>query len=233
MPLSSLLFFITEYIGLATMAISGAIIAIEKRLDMVGVWFLSLMSALGGGVLRDVLLGDFPPRFFRNYPWVLVVTIASMAVFLLAKTWRSWWKPTVKAVVEKINNIFDAIGLAAFTLSGVQLALEAGHVNNVLICTFMGTVTGIGGGIMRDVMVMQTPMVLRKRVYATAAILGAVLYWGMIKIEIPLVLSWIIGMLLIVGIRVLATVFHWNMPHADEPQGPESSQTEKEQVLNK
>ena len=233
MPLSSLLFFITEYIGLATAAMSGTIIAIEKRLDMVGVWFLALISALGGGVLRDVLLGDFPPRFFRNYPWVLVVTLVSMAVFWLAKLWRSWWEPAVKQVIEKVNNVFDAIGLAAFTLSGVQLAVEAGHLNNVLICTFMGTVTGIGGGIMRDVMVMQTPTVLRKRVYAIASILGAVLYWGMIRMELSLVLSWIIAMFLIVGIRMLATVYHWNMPHAEEPHKKSAEQAKEEKVLTK
>jgi uncharacterized membrane protein YeiH len=95
----------------------------------------------------------------------------------------------------------------------------------------MGTVTGIGGGILRDVMAMEMPKVLHKRVYAVASILGGVLYWGLLRIEVPLVLSWAIAMALIIGIRMLATAFHWNMPHVDIPE--QVHKKEEKELLRK
>lgn len=228
MPNSEWLFILTEYTALISTAISGTIVAIERRLDMIGVWFLALVSSFGGGVLRDVLLGDVPPRFFTNYHWLLVVTLVSMAVFCLARFWRGWWKASIRTYTEQINNILDAVGLAAFTLSGVQLACAAGYEGNPFLCVFMGTITGIGGGVLRDISVMQTPRVFRKRVYAVASILGGVLYWGMLHFELSDELTWTISMVVIIGIRVCATVFRWNMPSVPIPE--DQSEQEKEMI---
>jgi uncharacterized membrane protein YeiH len=228
MPNSEWLFILTEYTALISTAISGTIVAIERRLDMIGVWFLALVSSFGGGVLRDVLLGDVPPRFFTNYHWLLVVTLVSMAVFCLARFWRGWWKASIRTYTEQINNILDAVGLAAFTLSGVQLACAAGYAENPFLCVFMGTITGIGGGVLRDISVMQTPRVLRKRVYAVASIIGGILYWAMMHFGISDELAWTVSMVVIIGIRVCATVFRWNMPSVPIPE--DQTEQEKEMV---
>ncbi len=229
MPNSEWLFILTEYIALVSTAITGTIVAIERRLDMIGVWFLALISSFGGGVLRDVLLGDTPPRFFTNYHWLLVVTLVSMAVFCLAKFWRGWWKPSVRTYTEQFNNILDAVGLAAFTMSGVQLALAAGYTDNLFLCVFMGTITGIGGGVLRDISVMQTPSVLRKRVYAVASIIGGISYWAMVHFGVSDELAWTVSMIVIIAIRICATVFRWNMPSVAIPE----DQTEQEKEMIK
>ena len=226
MPNSDWLIVLTDYIALVSTAITGTIVAIDRRLDMIGVWFLALVSSFGGGVLRDVLLGHTPPRFFTHYHWLLLVTAVSMVIFLIARFWRDWWRPSVRAYTDKINNALDAVGLAAFTMSGVQLACAAGHEGNPFLCVFMGTITAIGGGVLRDISVMQTPSVLRKRVYAVASILGGVLHWGLMHVGLADELSWIISMLLIIAVRICATVFRWNMPSVPIPE--EQIEREKE-----
>ncbi len=226
MPDSDWLIVLTDYIALVSTAITGTIVAIDRRLDMIGVWFLALISSFGGGVLRDVLLGETPPRFFTHYHWLLLVTAVSLAIFLTARFWRGWWKPSVRAYTDKINNVLDAVGLAAFTMSGVQLACAAGHQSNPFLCVFMGTITAIGGGVLRDISVMQTPSVLRKRVYAVASILGGVLYWALMHAGLADELSWIVSMLVIIAVRICATVFRWNMPSVPIPE--EQIEQEKE-----
>ena len=223
------LIVLTDYIALVSTAITGTIVAIDRRLDMIGVWFLALVSSFGGGVLRDVLLGDTPPRFFTHYHWLLLVTAVSMAIFLTARFWRGWWRPRVRAYTDQINNILDAVGLAAFTMSGVQLACAAGHASNPVLCVFMGTITAIGGGVLRDISVMQTPSVLRKRVYAVASIAGGALYWALMHAGLADELSWIVSKLLIIAVRICATVFRWNMPSIPIPE----DQTEEKEPTNK
>ena len=229
MPNSEWLIVLTDYIALVSTAITGTIVAIDRRLDMIGVWFLALVSSFGGGVLRDVLLGNTPPIFFTHYHWLLLVTAVSMALFLTVRFWRGWWRPHVRAYTDKINNVLDAVGLAAFTMSGVQLASAAGHTSNPFLCVFMGTITAIGGGVLRDISVMQTPRVLRKRVYAVASILGGILYWTLLHVGLADELSWIISMLVIIAVRICATVFRWNMPSIPIPE----DQTEEKEPINK
>ena len=137
---------------------------------------------------------------------------------MIARYWRGWWKPHVRAWIHQIHNLFDAVGLAAFTVSGVQLALTAGHTDNLFLCAFMGVVTGVGGGVLRDIMVMQTPGILRKRIYAVASILGAVLYWFCLRYNMLEGAAWAIAMLSIIAIRICATVFRWNLPRVPVPE---------------
>lgn len=232
---SEWLLMTTEYIALVATSMSGAIVAIERRLDLIGVWFLSLIASFGGGVIRDLLLGETPPRFFTHYHWLLLVTVVSLGVFLVAHYWRGWWKPRVRRTIDSIHNLFDAVGLAAFTVSGVQLALTAGHTNNLFLCVFMGTITGIGGGVLRDIIVMQTPAILYKRIYAVASILGAALYWLCLRYGMPQELAWALCMAFIVIIRVCATIFRWNLPRVPVPeeQMAEDDQNKEKEMIKK
>lgn len=225
--LSEWLFITTEYIALVATSMSGAFVAIGKRLDLIGVWFLSLIASFGGGVLRDLLLGETPPRFFTHYHWLLTVTLVSLAVFIVARYWKGYWHPRVRRVLDSVHNVLDAVGLAAFTVSGVQLALAARHTDNLFLCAFMGVITGVGGGVIRDIMVMEMPGILHKRVYAVASMIGAVLYWVCLRYAMPEGFAWAIAMTSIVAIRICATVFRWNMPHVPIP---EEAPSETEQI---
>ena len=216
--LSEWLFVTTEYIALVATSMSGALVAIGKRLDLIGVWFLSLVASFGGGVLRDLLLGNTPPHFFTHYHCLLTVTLVSLAVFIIAKHWKGFWRPYVRRTLNNVHNLLDAIGLAAFTISGVQLALAAGHTDNLFLCAFMGVITGVGGGVIRDLMVMEMPGILHKRVYAVASIVGAVLYWVGLRYQMPEEAAWAISMVSIIAIRICATVFRWNMPRVAVPE---------------
>ena len=210
--MSEWLIYITDNIGVAAAAVSGAMIAIERKMDLFGVFFLGMITALGGGVLRDVLLGEVPPRFFTNYLAILNVVIMVSTVFIVAKTWNGWRTPATKQRIDQIHNLFDAIGLSAFTITGVQVAMTAGYQDNGFLCVFMGMTTGIGGGVLRDMMSRHTPYVLQKRIYAVASIIGAVVYWTLCYFALLPALAQIIAMVLIITIRVCATVFRWNLP---------------------
>ena len=220
--------FVTDNIGVAAAAVSGAMIAIERKLDLFGVFLLGMITALGGGILRDVLLGEVPPRFFTNYVAILIVTMMVSAVFIIAKVWNGWRNAAVKARIDQVHNLFDAIGLAAFTVTGVQVAIAAGHAENPFLCVCMGMTTGIGGGVLRDMMSRHTPYVLRKRIYAVASIVGALVYWLMCHFGVLLGVAQITAMLLIVLIRVCATVFHWNLPRIALGDGQTSKKAKDE-----
>ena len=207
--------YLTDNIGIAAAAVSGAIIAIERKLDLFGILFLGVITALGGGVTRDLLLGSTPPRFFTSYPALLIAVLAALAVFLIARLWSGWRDPAVFNRINQIHNLFDAIGLAAFTITGTQLAMAAGHENNAFMCVFMGMTTGVGGGILRDMMTQRVPYVLCKRIYAVAAIVGGLVYWTLCHFDVLPGLSQVIAMALIIIIRLCATVFHWNLPRIE------------------
>lgn len=207
--------YLTDNIGIAAAAVSGAMIAIERKLDVFGVLFLGMITALGGGVLRDLLLGCTPPRFFTSFLALLIVIIAATAVFVIAKLWNGWRNPDIFHRIDQIHNLFDAVGLAAFTITGTQLAMAAGHEENAFMCVFMGMTTGVGGGVLRDMMTRHIPYVLWKRIYAVASIIGALVYWTLCYFAVLPAIAQLIAMALIIIIRLCATVFRWNLPHIE------------------
>ena len=201
--------FVLELIGVAAFAMSGALTAIKKKADIFGVIFLAVTTALGGGVIRDVLLGRFPPRMFVSYAYLLVALIAAVAVFADAY-FRSERFYANREKIISVNNIFDAVGLAVFTVSGMNTAML--DSDNVLLILFLGVTTGIGGGILRDVMTGTMPKVLRKQVYATASLAGGIVYYVMFALGVNEIVSAFAGMAVIVTLRILATVFEWDLP---------------------
>lgn len=201
--------FILELIGAAAFSVSGAMLAIEKRADIFGVIFLAVTTALGGGVIRDLLIGQIPPKMFVSYYYLLIAVIAALAVFVDAYV-RPDRYVKHKDKLDAVNNVFDAIGLAVFTITGMNAAMDVG--GNALLTLFVGVCTGVGGGMLRDVMTNTMPKVLRKRVYAVASLLGGGLYYLMLLIEIPQLVCVMCGMLLIFLLRLFATRFKWNLP---------------------
>ena len=137
--------FALELIGVASAAISGTMVAIEKKCDAFGVVFLAIITALGGGVLRDTMIGHLPPRMFTSYAYIGTATVFSLAVFLTALRHHERYHAN-KEKLDHINNWFDAVGLAAFTVAGVDLTIAAVGMAAPLTPILLGLVTGIGGG---------------------------------------------------------------------------------------
>ena len=201
--------FVLELIGAAAFAVSGAMVAIEKKADIFGVLFLAVTTALGGGVIRDVLIGRIPPVMFVSYWYLLISVVAALAVFIDAYLRSEKYKLHLDKL-DAVNNVFDAIGLAVFTVSGMNAAMPVS--DNVILVLFVGMCTGVGGGMLRDVMTNTMPNVLRKRVYAVASLIGGGLYYVMHVLDINQLLSVGCGMLVIFALRLFATIYKWNLP---------------------
>lgn len=201
--------FVLELIGAAAFAVSGAMVAIEKKADIFGVLFLAVTTALGGGVIRDVLIGRIPPVMFVSYWYLLISVVAALAVFIDAYLRSEKYKLHLDKL-DAVNNVFDTIGLAVFTVSGMNAAMPVS--DNVILVLFVGMCTGVGGGMLRDVMTNTMPKVLRKRVYAVASLIGGGLYYVMHVLDINQLLSVGCGMLVIFALRLFATIYKWNLP---------------------
>ena len=214
MEISELVFFIFEMIGTVAFAVSGAI---RKKTDIFGVVFLSVITAVGGGILRDILIGTLPPRMFVDYRYVAAAFITALLVFIVAYIFRDEYQKRMDTV-DSINNIFDSIGLGVFTVSGSKIAIESGFAVNGILVICMAVLTGVGGGILRDAILGEVPFVLKKRVYALASVIGAIGYYLMFSKGVSVALSTIIAVAIVFVIRIFATVFKWDLPKIDIKQ---------------
>ena len=176
---------------------------------------LGCLTALGGGVLRDLLLGQIPPRAFSNFAYLTLAALSALTVFVVAGFFQNGYRSHL-ALLEQVNNVFDAVGLGAFSVVGVQIAMEMGHNDNIFFCVFLGVTTGCGGGILRDLMCAKVPGVLTKHIYALASAAGGALYWGLCWLKVPELVSVLSGIGLVLVIRMLATVFRWSLPKLRE-----------------
>ena len=210
MELHELFLYVAELIGTASFAISGSLIAIERELDLFGVLFLAVITALGGGIIRDILLGSLPPVFFTSYEFLAIAAISALVVFIICYIRHGAKKNSPVAAV--VFNIFDAIGLGVFAVIGTQAAMSAGFSDNAFMCVFMGMTTGTGGGALRDIMSRSTPFILRKQVYATAAIVGSVLYYLLERLGVHTAISTIVAVAVVITIRILAAALRWTLP---------------------
>ena len=136
-------------------------VAVDKGTDIFGVLLMAVFTALGGGTLRDMLIGYFPPRMFTNFHYVLLACLCAIIVFAIARTFKERYVARER-MIEQINNVFDAIGLGVFAVSGARIGMEAGFADNMFLTTFLGTTTAIGGGMIRDVLLREMPFVLQK-----------------------------------------------------------------------
>lgn len=202
---------IMEIIGTIAFALSGALVAISSGLDIFGVAFLACITAFGGGVLRDILLGTSPPAIFTDFNLFLVAVVVSLLTFVIAYLFRAKFD-LFKRKIEAVNNVFDAIGLSAFVVIGSEVACLHGFLNNGFIVVFCGMITGIGGGIFRDVLIDTTPYIFKKHVYAMAAIMGSITYFVLRKYAHNIQLASFLSVLLVFVIRMLATKYRWSLP---------------------
>lgn len=206
--------FITELIGTCAFAVSGAIVSIRKSLDIFGVIFCGIITALGGGVIRDVLLSNLPPVMFCKYIYAVLAVLFAAATFFFARRYQNVFLNKGE-YIDNINNFFDAIGLGAFTIIGIQTGLAMGYGDNAFFVLFLGMTTGCGGGILRDILVREIPFVLSKRVYAIASLLGGMIYYLMfVTLHVDEFIAVICGIVFIFLTRILSSKFRWNLPKA-------------------
>lgn len=215
MAFGEIFFSVLEVAGTISFAISGAMAALEKRVDLFGVIFLGATTALAGGIIRDVLVGKTPPSAFSNYRYMAIAAVTAVIVFLIAWLSREHYEHNVD-VVNAVNNVFDAAGLGAFTITGAKVAMGMGYMNNGFFVVFLAMVTGVGGGVLRDLMIGEIPFVLRKRIYAVASILGGIVYHQLVCRQTDDMAAAFIGIAIVFGLRMLATIFKWNLPKAYE-----------------
>lgn len=206
--------FVLEIIGTFSFAISGAVVGLQKNMDVFGVSILGLTTATGGGVIRDLILGNFPPVAFRIPAYAITAICVSLVCFL----------PAVRKVVlsnknfyNKVLLITDSAGLGLFAVIGVKIAMEAAVSRNLFMTVFVATMTAVGGGIMRDLLAGDVPFILMKHIYAVAAIAGAVvcaLCWDVLGNN----LSMILGAAVVFAIRLLSAHYKWNLPRAQSAE---------------
>ena len=202
---------ICEIIGIIAFAISGAMVAIEKDLDVFGVVVLGVTTALGGGIIRDIILGMLPPNMFTNGTYAALAAVAALSVFIFSYYNYKYIEDHI-SLFNNALNVFDAIGLGVFVILGMNSAIFAGFTYNNFLLVFVGVITGIGGGMLRDIMVSDIPFVLRKRIYALACIVGGGLYLVMLKNNVNSDISVLIGIFSIIFIRLLSRKYKWSLP---------------------
>ena len=202
---------IMEIIGTIAFALSGSLVAISSGLDIFGVVFLACITAFGGGAVRDLLLGINPPAIFTDFTTFLIAMVVAVLTFVIAYLFKAKFN-LFKTKIEVVNNVFDAIGLSAFVVIGSEITCLNGFLNNGFIVVFSGMITGVGGGIFRDVLIDTTPYVFKKHVYAVAAIVGGITYFVLRKYTQNIQLASLSSMLLIFIIRMLATKYRWSLP---------------------
>ena len=227
-----------EIVGVIYFAVAGAIVAIDKETDIFGVVFLALMTCFGGGIIRDITIGRHPPAFFRELTYQAVIGfVTAILVFLLARLFKRHYMKDMQKVLE-INNYIDALAIGIYSVSGVRICLDffasSGERAGFLLCVTLGMMTAVGGGMIRDLILRDIPFILRKRVYALAALVGASIYYLLVVVIFPNdrlleIISQLLCIAVVFVIRVLATKLKWNLPKAIIFSEMQDENTEKQE----
>jgi uncharacterized membrane protein YeiH len=199
-----MLLYLLELFGVAVFAVSGALAAARKNMDLFGIIVIAAVTAIGGGTLRDVLLDRHPIFWFQNTTYLLVIIAA--AVFTVIYT-------RYRDVPLKALLVADAFGLALFTVSGAKIAEQLGMPG--IIVVFMAALTGTAGGMLRDVLCAEVPLILRREIYATASIAGAIVYVAGQAAGLDSAVVALAAMVLVFALRMAAIFLGWHMP--DKP----------------
>jgi uncharacterized membrane protein YeiH len=197
------LLYIFDLIGTAAFAISGALAGVHRKMDLLGVLVLGIVTAIGGGTLRDILLGDMPPFCFKNETYLYVSISCALLTFF------------THHILHRYSNAllyFDAVGLGTFVVIGTEKALNfnMGFIGAVT----MGVMTATAGGVVRDMLSNQVPLILRKEIYASACLAGSVLFYLLDLLHWPRPTVMLLTAVLVVGLRLLAIRYNWALPTA-------------------
>ena len=193
--------YLLDMVGIIACAIAGTTLALYKRFDLFGCILVSMVNAIGGGTLRDVMLGRHPLFWMTDLSYVIVITLTSILGQMFFHRHQK---------IDGMLKLFDAIGLAAFSVIGLTVALSLDA--HPIIAILMAVMTSIAGGIMRDMICNEIPLVLQKEIYISASIVGSVLYLALLHFGVA---DWVretVTLISIFGIRMLAVRFDWHLP---------------------
>lgn len=194
---------ILELLGAFAFAISGAVLGMKKNMDVFGICVLGLTTAVGGGVIRDIILGATPPAMFTDPKYAAFALLSCIILFV----------PWIRNHILKMESLIlfaDSFGLGIFTATGTLRAIQIADAN-MFLAVFIGVVTGVGGGLMRDVMASEPPYIFHKHIYALASLIGAAVMYGMYHIT-DVYTAIFTSVIFTSGTRVLANLFEWNLP---------------------
>ncbi|MFS4493999.1 trimeric intracellular cation channel family protein [Maribacter sp. 2308TA10-17] len=195
-------YLIIDILGTIAFSISGVLIAMEKKLDMFGVFIIAFVTAIGGGTLRDILIGNTPVVWMRDYTYILVVLGAVIFAVLFVNKLK---------YLRKTLFLFDTIGIGLFTMVGVEKGLAADLLP--IMCIALGTITACFGGVIRDILCNEIPVIFRKEVYATACILGAASYFLFRELPIITEYAFVAAILVTIIARLMAVKFKIALPN--------------------
>jgi len=216
-----LFFFVLELIGSISFAVSGTVTGMRRNFDLFGTVFLGLVTAVGGGVVRDVILNRPLPAVFSD-PTCAFAAVCTSLVFLTPPMRK--WVTLHTAIYERVLFLMDSLGLGIFTAIGASVSLESFPEYGPFLHIFIGTVTGVGGGLMRDVMSGNPPYIFTKHIYALASMAGSAVcaaLWTPFG-SVPAMTA---GMSVVLVLRFLSAHYRWNLPHVREDSGKPPSDT--------
>lgn len=194
-------YYVIDILGTMAFAISGVLVAMEKKLDIFGVFIIAFVTAVGGGTLRDMLIGDTPVVWMRSSDYVITIVGSVIFAILFANQLK---------YLRKTLFLFDTIGIGLFTMVGIEKGISAGLLP--VMCIFLGTITASFGGVIRDILCNEIPVIFRKEIYATACIFGGVSYFLLIRLPWDGAFSYSAAILIIISIRLLAVRFKITLP---------------------
>ncbi|WP_276907603.1 TRIC cation channel family protein [Peptoniphilus duerdenii] len=204
---------IFEILGTISFAFSGAMVGIKRGMDLFGVMALGVVTALGGGLVRDLILGNTPPVMFRDSRMAIYAIVSSVLLFMIFyirfDIIESKWMRRITLVMM----LFDALGLGAFTVTGITTALNMGFEYKFLLL-FVGVLTGVGGGALRDVFASEIPAIFKEQIYAVASFLGAMVYISLIGV-VNLNLAKMLAFMVVFMVRLMAITFDMHLPRID------------------
>ena len=208
----ALFILIVELLGTMAFAASGAMTGIRKNMEIFGVCILALTTAVGGGVIRDLILGSTPPATFRDPIYATVAIVTALVLFLPRVRRLLMWD---QVLFDLSLFLMDTAGLAIFTVMGIRVAYAHVPQATLFLLAFVGVVTGVGGGVLRDIMAGDTPYIFVKHIYACASLVGA-LACGLAWHHLGEMGSMLLGGGLVVLIRCLSAHYRWNLPRAHD-----------------
>lgn len=208
---------ILSAVGVVAFSVAGALVAIDHRVDMFGVATLAVITSFGGGMTRDLLMGKLPPTLFTD-PFYLILAgvsvLTALIVFTVARVFQQKFVAREK-LIDRITNVFDAVAIGVFATTGAKTVMDfTGQTDNAFLILTLGSLTAVGGSIIRDVLIREVPFVLKKRIYVLAVLAGAGLYYLLVRLGAAEIPALVAGTLLTFGLRMMATIFRWNLPRA-------------------
>jgi uncharacterized membrane protein YeiH len=195
------MFHLLDIIGTLAFAMSGALTAMSKRMDPFGVFIIAFVTAAGGGTLRDILIGRTPVGWMLNLEYVFMISIG----FVLALLFRKRFDQLRTSLF-----LFDTIGLGVFTLIGLEKGISVGL--HPIICIALGTMTACFGGVTRDILCNEIPVIFRKEIYATICILGGAVFFILKKFNLDNDILYLITSMVIISVRLMAVKWKWYLP---------------------